>query len=944
MKKIISSIIAICLAVQTFVLPVYAARMDWASRAEGYGAAGITLFEDRSILLGIGEDFPETEESAKRVVTVAYNKLNSLGIVKGDAYDTPTDDNGIERAAFVQMAVRALNMENSAFATDMFIDVSKDHYAYNEIGVAINMGLVSGHNGYFRASDKITYNEALAVLVHMLGLKEDAVRKGGYPGGYMTVAHRTKIISGLDITDMYAVAKTEDLYRMMVNTIESPDYAVLQGVWLDNYKYRTGESILEYYHNVYKVKGVIDAVGMSNLYSNTKYSNNTVKMGNMLFEGDYDEYIDYLGLHSEVLYRVDENTGKKEVVCINATATNQIVIMNAEDAAYSNGTYTYVANGKTYKKTLANGASLVYNGKVSSAGIANPYDPEMGYITLISNDESGAFNVVKVDAIEDVIIGSVTVGENPMIYDLFDKDIKISADIEDTSKIISIENTDGVEIYPSMLSTKTILSVQRSADGDILYATASNDKVSGKIETIINDSGYLALTMNETEYRITNRCNSECSKLLTAGNEVTLFLNGLGDVAYIEAGLLNAESSLKYAYVIQARLGNELGDELTVKLLNADGTITRDKFAKIVSIDGVRAKSDNEKLEKLNVGLTYGKAVMLEKNEDGLITKVDTAYVNPNTEAEKNSLRAVMNDTIYNDAKTKRANGDTTILLNEENTGGIFHKGATNGGIFSESIYWTKERTVVFRINPSASSEEEMYRVETLTYPYNNDTYYKDPVPEIYRNTDSYYADAIVHTDTVSSGGVASQTLYVVKSMRTAIYNGDTMTMLVLTSNGTNEKKVYIEPSRLSGLGIKNGDVIICDTIGDKVSGNNIAKQFDYETKTKSVGGQWFNDIFRRVAAYVYDVDNGLVVMYETNNEADMANLKEENIALSNKVIINSFANTPITKVSTDSDGRIKVESASMKEFKPYSAVGQNSTRILVSYKYMALNQIFIFE
>lgn len=939
MKKCISLIIIFCLMMQSFVLPVNAwNRIDWLERAKSYGSAGISVIDDQSIIINVGEDGVQASENEQQI-SIAYDKLLSIGIVKGDSYDTSGEENGITRAAFVQMALRALNIESVSVSKNIFADVNSGHFAYNEIGTAVDMGLISGNNGVFRPDDEITYNEAICILVHMLGLRTQAQHKGGYPIGYTMVAKSADILVGLDVNDMNQVANGEDLYKLMLNTVESTDYARVQGVQNENLVYQTGRNILETCHDIYSIEGVIDAVGYSNILSDSKYEKNIVKMGSMQFEGDYDACIDYLGLDSEILYRHD-NSALDEIVHICATSKNEIIIINSEDASYLNGTYTYYVDGRERKVKIESDASVIYNGRINSIGVANLHVPEMGSITLIDNNNSGGIDVVKVDAIEDIIVGTVIEDEG-IIYDYMDKSLSVDMDIEDNDKIISLINNSGVAIYPSMLSQKNILSVRRSADGSIVYGIVSSEIISGKIESLSEKETGKVITVDGTEYKITKRCSTNFEKILKPGKEVTLYLDTMNYVAFAEEGLNGATSGMEYAYVINTAIDNERFDEkLMVKLLNADGTITINEFAESCKIDSERCKTAMQQNDALNAGLALGRVIRISKNDEGLIKEVDTAVYNSTKEEKQTSLHIVYNQDKFNEDK---ANGLLREL--EISSGGLIHKGGSPGGYFSEAIYWNPNKTVIFEVLANAPSEEDGYRVNSGISPWKNDEY---AVPEAYRSEDSFYAGAIVSNKVYNENEIAvkSSDMYVVKQIVNTLQNDEEVIGLYVTKDGTNEKFITVDKDKFATRDIGEGDIVVFELIGDsKVMGNSIISLYDYsEDKivNNTFGDKWWGGEFNRAAAYVYDIKDGIVAFYETDNIDDLSIVDDDSFVGSANIRASKI-DCKIVKV-TSGRKRIEVESGSQKDLKTYVGCGNEATRVVLKYRYLSLNQVFIFE
>ena len=113
--------------------------------------------------------------------------LSALKIMNGDENGELRLDDTIIRSEVTKMAVTAMGMEKAAESSKGnkdYLAVATDHWANGYINVATSLGLVEGDgDGNFRPNDKITYREAVAIMVRATGYENVAQGKGGYPKG-----------------------------------------------------------------------------------------------------------------------------------------------------------------------------------------------------------------------------------------------------------------------------------------------------------------------------------------------------------------------------------------------------------------------------------------------------------------------------------------------------------------------------------------------------------------------------------------------------------------------------------------------------------------------------------------------------------------------------------------------------------------------------------------
>lgn len=140
-------------------------------------------------------DVPADADYAEAAIT-----LSEMEIFKGDEAGNFNPDNPISRAEAATVICRMLGVEDEAkqIKTAVFTDVPSSHWAVGYTAKAADLGIINGYgNGKFGPSDPVTYEQMVKMLVCAWGYNEFAVELGGYPSGYMTVANKLKVTSGV---------------------------------------------------------------------------------------------------------------------------------------------------------------------------------------------------------------------------------------------------------------------------------------------------------------------------------------------------------------------------------------------------------------------------------------------------------------------------------------------------------------------------------------------------------------------------------------------------------------------------------------------------------------------------------------------------------------------------------------------------------------------------
>ncbi|MGB4437978.1 MAG: S-layer homology domain-containing protein, partial [Sedimentibacter sp.] len=103
----------------------------------------------------------------------AVARLEALDIIVGYEDGTFKPDNSITRAEFAAIAIRALGMEDIAIgsvANTKFADVRGTHWASGYVNLATAQGIIVGYpDGTFNPEAQVTYSEAIAMIVRLLG-------------------------------------------------------------------------------------------------------------------------------------------------------------------------------------------------------------------------------------------------------------------------------------------------------------------------------------------------------------------------------------------------------------------------------------------------------------------------------------------------------------------------------------------------------------------------------------------------------------------------------------------------------------------------------------------------------------------------------------------------------------------------------------------------------
>lgn len=148
--------------------------------------------------------------------------LFEYSIMTGDENGALRTDEYVTRGEMARMVVSLLGEGDTKNSETSFSDVPYEHWASGYINKAYDKGIIAGMgDGSFMPDGKVTYEQAVKMIVCALGYEPMTLMRGGYPLGYMFVAGQKGIVEGLDIKGS-SNAKRGDIAKMLYNSLDVP--------------------------------------------------------------------------------------------------------------------------------------------------------------------------------------------------------------------------------------------------------------------------------------------------------------------------------------------------------------------------------------------------------------------------------------------------------------------------------------------------------------------------------------------------------------------------------------------------------------------------------------------------------------------------------------------------------------------------------------------------
>jgi len=583
----------------------------------------------------------------------AVGLLSNMGVLNGFPDGTFRPAATITRAEFAAMAVRVLGLEaaaEQAKGATKFSDVPATHWASGYINIVVDQGFMHGYpDGTFRPDAPVTYAEALAVIVRLLGY--DPIVKGTWPMNYLVKGAEIGVTDGLNF-DAGAPATRGDVALMLENALaigimvqvtagDLIQYEVSEDTLLDGLGFEEGEGRLIITSKIFGFEFDDDEVIML-----AGPAGNCGGLWHLAAGLNLD---DQLGLEIWFWFNEDDEI----VFTKTLTKASDIISGEIEDiTAYAD---EVEIDDKTYRaQEFCNVWNLTWLFPSDIEDDDERY--EGGDATLVLD---GDYIVYMMTTQFD---GSIVVSDVNAKFERFDgwdfegDDVRFEADDFDDmllvkdGEAIALEDIQELDVGHFFISGPDTgaphdglegLGVPLGGDrGRFLYMEFYDEKVSGEVEAVEADrDDNVIVTVDSEEYTLADDATmstddndtvgaaTEDGREDCVGNEATLYLNRDGDARHIVGDFTVEETA--FAGVVKTEF---------YALEPADPTDDVRYFVKIFKVDGttVRYEFDDDTLftalECANHGdpgefdeMANGEAIGFLSDEIGIGTYVEFA-------------------------------------------------------------------------------------------------------------------------------------------------------------------------------------------------------------------------------------------------------------------------------------------------------------------------------
>lgn len=364
---------------------------------------------------------------------------------------------------------------------EIFSDVTSSNTYYNDIITVYGLGLMNGVvEGLFDAEASVTLQQAVKVMVNLLGYTPRAAIKGGYPNGYMYTANELKLLNGIDRSQNFNKLQ---MAQLLYNALEI-EMLFLTGIG-KTLEYKTYDNVtfLSEILGLYKYEGRLVDNGYTSLTGKSNILPEQIMVDSMVIKNKEAYVCDYIGRNIDVYYDYEENT--LSYACLSRT--DKVVEIASNDfREFKNNMFTYEKNGKNATVKVDKYAYLIHNGMGKSGYDNSDFKVNKGTIKIIKSSKKDTNDLILFEDYHSFYVDFID-PENKSVYSkatLASDDKKIDFEEKD-DKLIVIYDKEGNNQSFDAIKAGNVLSVCQS-DCYIKVYISNNKKTEFTVDSIEN--------------------------------------------------------------------------------------------------------------------------------------------------------------------------------------------------------------------------------------------------------------------------------------------------------------------------------------------------------------------------------------------------------------------------------------------------------------------------
>ena len=550
--------------------------------------------------------------------------LSKIGVLQ--TYDADSLTDTVSRADFALYAARVIKADEFAYTDERFFtDLPMESYALGAVNTLVKQGAVSaGSDRLFRPDDAVTYDEALKIMLSLMGYDKYAAYKGGYPVGYIAAAAKIGITAPRTADGLTLGSAAALIYDCITKNMYE-----IEEIYSDGASYTTeiDNTLLSTYYSMYRAEGVVTSAdgGTVNGSASDDYA---VIDGTKYNTDSYGGTMAFLGQRVTFVYRQAKDE-TPQLYYIESSDEKRLLDVDIDNFEDFDGTYvryyTSDTSDKTDRQSIA-GMNIIYNGRPVYSGLSEIFSRlSEGSLRFADTDYDGKYNNLIITDYVNFSVKSMTDGKRLLYNDLTGGYIDLNE-----YGTVTVKNADGDIIDRTDLTLGSVLSVAASTDKAVITIIMCETTAEGAAEQISDDGRFTVLTLGGKDYRISGGITDIDTDNISLGSKYILYFNSFGHAVSAK----RSDETMRNGYLCDiANIGSALDSDVRVKIFTSDGDLSIFDLADTVKLDGKSYKKSEHDTMVSQIpecsagGGTYTvtpQIILYATNDDGNITKIDS--------------------------------------------------------------------------------------------------------------------------------------------------------------------------------------------------------------------------------------------------------------------------------------------------------------------------------
>lgn len=536
-----------------------------------------------------------------------YMLIKSIGVLGEN--DSIASSDAITRRELARVMYKISDARSGAgtsVSDEAFDDIAPDDADYEAIQMMCALGYMTASGGKFSPDEPIEAIDFIKAAVDILGYSFIAEYTGGYPGGYMNVASRLKLMKNGSL-DSAPTINNEEFINLIYNVLTAAP-AELSGVTdneLSKYSVTDDNTLLYQKFSVYKLTGLFEADIYSDILSKTPRPSK----GRIIISGETWK-TQLTDINSLVGHRVEAYIDEKNesVAALFSRNTDETAFLGRK--AYLDGNriiYEDEETGSSKSVLLSKNASLLYNGRQTALGKAL-FDDINGTVTAIDYDTDGFADVIKIYDYKTFQANNVSADSGIITACTGGARIALGK-LEPETEYLIYRN--GKKAKLADIKTNDIILYTEVTNPQLTVIYACDEVITGSAEAMEDEYVFIG----GKRYYI----NPAVKASVTLGTETKFYMDFLGQIAEIGVA---GDTVYGYLYLTDR---SRLGTTVQMKIFSENN-----RWVTLTLADKVKLNDESKKASEVYDFFgadpnLYRQLIRYNVNDDAEIIRISTA-------------------------------------------------------------------------------------------------------------------------------------------------------------------------------------------------------------------------------------------------------------------------------------------------------------------------------